>query len=67
MAAKSPLPAKWRERAEAARKAGRQDPRLDEIRWQLEELRVSHFAQQIGTAYPVSIKRIEKRWRELGL
>jgi ATP-dependent helicase HrpA len=33
----------------------------------LEELRVSLFAQQLGTAYPVSMKRIEARWRELGL
>ena len=67
MAEMAPLLAKWRERSDAAQKAGRQDPRLDEIRWQLEELRVSLFAQQIGTAYPVSIQRIEKRWRELGL
>ncbi|WP_336941411.1 ATP-dependent RNA helicase HrpA [Vibrio cholerae] len=29
-----------------------------EIRWMLEELRVSYFAQQLGTSYPVSDKRI---------
>ncbi|CSB88304.1 ATP-dependent helicase HrpA [Vibrio cholerae] len=29
-----------------------------EIRWMLEELRVSYFAQQLGTLYPVSDKRI---------
>ncbi len=29
-----------------------------EIRWMLEELRVSYFAQQLGTPYPVSDKRI---------
>ncbi len=63
----TPLLEKWRERNAAARAAGRHDPRLDEIRWLLEELRVSLFAQQLGTAGPVSVKRIEARWRELGL
>jgi ATP-dependent helicase HrpA len=62
-----PLQKKWRERCAAAREAGRRNPRLEEIRWMLEELRVSLFAQQLGTAYPVSVKRIETRWRELGL
>ena len=61
------LQARWRERAQAAQAAGRQDPRLDEIRWLLEELRVSLFAQQVGTAHPVSVKRLQTRWRELGL
>ena len=31
---------------------------LDELRWMTEELRVSLFAQQLGTAYPISAKRI---------
>ncbi|MFF5860546.1 ATP-dependent RNA helicase HrpA [Streptomyces sp. NPDC012751] len=31
-----------------------------EIRWMLEELRVSYFAHALGTAYPVSDKRIVK-------
>ena len=30
-----------------------------EIRWMLEELRVSYFAQQLGTPYPISDKRIQ--------
>nr|WP_223411466.1 ATP-dependent RNA helicase HrpA [Occultella gossypii] len=34
--------------------------RLAEIRWQLEELRVSYFAQQLGTPKTVSDKRIRK-------
>jgi len=34
--------------------------RLAEVRWQLEELRVSLFAQQLGTAAPVSEKRIRR-------
>lgn len=63
----TPLLHKWRERSLAAHAAGRYDPRLEEIRWLLEELRVSLFAQQLGTAYPISVKRIEARWRELGL
>ena len=63
----APLQKKWQERLAASRKVGLLDPRLDEIRWMLEELRVSLFAQQLGTTYPVSVKRIEARWRELGL
>ncbi len=31
---------------------------LVDIRWMVEELRVSVFAQQLGTAHPVSEKRI---------
>ncbi|MDF4360846.1 DUF3418 domain-containing protein, partial [Vibrio parahaemolyticus] len=32
---------------------------VKEIRWMIEELRVSYFAQQLGTPYPVSDKRIK--------
>ncbi|WP_088285758.1 ATP-dependent RNA helicase HrpA [Kineosporia sp. A_224] len=35
-------------------------PALDEIRWMVEELRVSFWAQHLGTPYPVSEKRIQK-------
>lgn len=28
------------------------------VRWMIEELRVSYFAQQLGTAYPISDKRV---------
>ncbi|ADB32709.1 ATP-dependent helicase HrpA [Kribbella flavida DSM 17836] len=35
-------------------------PELLEVRWMLEELRISLFAQTIGTPYPVSEKRIRK-------
>jgi ATP-dependent helicase HrpA len=31
-----------------------------DLRWMIEELRVSLFAQRLGTAYPVSEKRIYK-------
>ena len=47
-----------------AYEAGRPDPerasRLDHARWMLEELRVSLFAQQLGTSEPVSEQRIRK-------
>ncbi|MDX6249957.1 MAG: ATP-dependent helicase HrpA [Kribbellaceae bacterium] len=35
-------------------------PELLEVRWMLEELRISLFAQTLGTPYPVSDKRIRK-------
>jgi ATP-dependent helicase HrpA len=35
-------------------------PELLDIRWMLEELRISLFAQTLGTPYPVSDKRIRK-------
>lgn len=31
-----------------------------EIRWMIEELRVSFFAQQLGTRYPISEKRVQQ-------
>jgi ATP-dependent helicase HrpA len=37
-----------------------QDSSVTEIRWMLEELRVSLFAQQLGTPVPVSTTRIKK-------
>ncbi|MDT0379752.1 ATP-dependent RNA helicase HrpA [Streptomyces sp. DSM 42041] len=41
--------------------AGRPVPKeARDIRWMLEELRVSYFAHALGTAYPVSDKRIMK-------
>ncbi|MER5930361.1 ATP-dependent RNA helicase HrpA [Streptomyces sp. NPDC002054] len=40
---------------------GRPVPReVTEIRWMIEELRVSYFAHALGTAYPISDKRIVK-------
>lgn len=57
----------WLERDLRERKKDRIDDRLEEMRWSFEELRVSLFAQELKTAYPVSLKRLEKRWKELGL
>jgi ATP-dependent helicase HrpA len=36
-----------------------------EVRWMIEELRVSFFAQQLGTRYQVSEKRIRKLLQSL--
>ena len=57
----------WLDRARQVREQGVFDARLEEVRWMIEELRVSLFAQGLKTAYPVSLKRIRKRWEELGL
>ena len=39
---------------------GSVDGRLDDIRWQLEELRVALFAQELKTPTPMSTKRLQK-------
>lgn len=39
---------------------------LENIFWSIEEYRVSCFAQELGTAIPVSRKRIEKMFQEIG-
>ena len=49
---------------EAANYHGHLPPRLQELRWLLEELRVSLFAQELRTPMPVSIKRLEKVWAQ---
>jgi ATP-dependent helicase HrpA len=41
---------------------GRLAPEEDPFRWMLEEYRVSLFAQQLGTAAPVSAKRLADAW-----
>ena len=41
---------------------GRVVPERDTFRWMLEEFRVSLFAQQLKTPYPVSAKRMEEAW-----
>lgn len=42
-----------------------EDPELVAFGWWIQELRVSLFAQQLGTLIPVSSKRLEKRWQEI--
>ncbi len=39
---------------------------VDEYRWMLEEYRVSVFAQALGTAHPISPKRLDKKLEQIG-
>jgi ATP-dependent helicase HrpA len=50
-----------------AERKGVHDARLDEFRWQLEELRVSLYAQELRTPQPVSVKRLEKVWAQISV
>ena len=49
-----------------AERKGVTDERMQEFRWLLEELRVSFFAQELRTPQPVSVKRLDKAWAQLG-
>ena len=49
-----------------AERKGAVDERMAEFRWLMEELRVSFFAQELRTPQPVSVKRLEKAWAQLG-
>ena len=55
----------YERRARDLARSGVQDERLNQFRWQLEELRVSLFAQELKTPLPVSVKRLEKAWQQL--
>ena len=55
----------YERRARELARSGVQDERLNQFRWQLEELRVSLFAQELKTPLPVSVKRLEKAWQQL--
>jgi ATP-dependent helicase HrpA len=50
--------AAWRELADLPPRSRPPTDTLAEIRWMLEELRVSYFAQTLGTARPVSEQRV---------
>jgi ATP-dependent helicase HrpA len=50
------------ERARHQQAQGIVDAELLHLRWMLEEYRVSLFAQKLGTAIPVSPKRLEQQW-----
>jgi ATP-dependent helicase HrpA len=55
----------WRLLVEQSRQRqfqGFLDPELIQMRWMLEEYRVSLFAQRLGTSMPVSSKRLEALW-----
>jgi len=55
---------KYEARAEADREAEKHDAKLEEFRWLIEELRISLFAQELRTPFPVSAKRLQKFWDE---
>ncbi|MFL1405266.1 ATP-dependent RNA helicase HrpA [Marinobacter sp. M1N3S26] len=57
-----PLWSRYQNKAEQHRRQGILDPELTLYRWMLEEFRVSFFAQQLGTAMPVSVKRLDRQW-----
>ncbi|STZ66335.1 DNA helicase [Neisseria flavescens] len=56
----------WQEKTDGLVKQGQ--PVSDDLaafRWMIEELRVSLFAQELKTPYPVSVKRLMKEWEKL--
>ncbi len=56
----------WQEKADTLQKQNQPlSDGLKMFQWQLEELRVSLFAQELKTPYPVSVKRLVKEWEGL--
>jgi ATP-dependent helicase HrpA len=39
---------------------------LEEFRWMVEEFKISLFAQELKTLFPVSVKRLEEKMKDLG-
>ncbi|MCA9041903.1 MAG: DUF3418 domain-containing protein, partial [Planctomycetaceae bacterium] len=60
-----PLWDRCRKRLESGQ--GLDDQEFVQYRWMIEELRISLFAQPLGTAQTVSIKRLEKQWKKVRL
>ncbi len=57
---------RWQDKMNALNQANHEIPQaLRDYRWLIEELRVSLFAQELRTPFPVSIKRLEKTWQEV--
>ncbi len=57
---------KWQDKMNVMQQANLAiPPALQEFRWLIEELRVSLFAQELKTPFPISIKRLEKTWAEI--
>jgi ATP-dependent helicase HrpA len=67
LAAITPLWQRFAARAADHAGRGRRDPELDRYRWMLEEYRISLFAQELGTAFRISPKRLETQWRKVSL
>ncbi|MHB8955309.1 MAG: ATP-dependent RNA helicase HrpA [Pirellulaceae bacterium] len=61
----APWTTAYEQRAAQHQQRGAFDERLVVYRWMLEELRVSLFAQHLGTSMPVSVQRLEKQWAEI--
>ena len=59
------LSQKYQKRLESHQQHKLIDPKLEQYYWMLEEYRVSLFAQQLGTRFPVSDKRLRKLWTEV--
>ena len=57
-----PLQQRLESKARETRARGRSDAELARHRWMLEEYRVSVFAQELGTAYRVSRKKLDEQW-----
>ena len=57
-----PLQHRLESKARDARARGRSDAELARHRWMLEEYRVSVFAQELGTAFSVSRKKLDEQW-----
>ena len=58
---------KWQDKMSALYQAHVDIPQpLQDYRWLIEELRVSLFAQELKTPFPISIKRLEKIWTDMG-
>lgn len=53
-------------RADRNRVASVFDQALEDFRWMLEEMRVSLFAESLGTAVSVSPKKLEAQWARVG-
>jgi len=57
---------KWQDKINALHQANLDIPQdLLDYRWLIEELRVSLFAQELKTPFPISIKRLEKTWADI--
>lgn len=56
---------KWHDAVEKQQKSDKQSADLMNFRWLIEELRVSLFAQELKTPFPISIKRLEKTWQDI--
>lgn len=52
----------WEKRMAEDRDRASPNPDIEAFRWQIEELRVGLFAQELKTPYPVSYKRLMKIW-----